>query len=50
VNPSEVAARVNLKSWKSNAVQESLVGSATIRENELVVEPQSAVILTHVEG
>lgn len=50
VNPSEAAARVNLKSWKSNAVQENLVGSATIRENELVVEPQSAVILTHVEG
>lgn len=50
VNPSEAAARVNLKSWKLNAVQENLVGSATIRENELVVEPQSAVILTHVEG
>lgn len=47
VNPSNSTVKVNLKSWRETLVHESLVGSAIIRENELVIESQSAVILKH---
>jgi hypothetical protein len=50
VNPSSSTVKLSLNSWKTSAVQEHLVGSATIRENEFMIEPQSAVILTHTEG
>jgi len=50
VNPSSSKVKLSLNSWKTSAVQEHLVGSATIRENEFIIEPQSAVILTHTEG
>jgi hypothetical protein len=47
VNPSNSMVKVNLNSWRESVIHESLVGSAIIRENELVIESQSAVILKH---
>jgi hypothetical protein len=49
VNPSNSSVNHSLNSWRKTMVHDSLVGSAIIRENVLVIEPQSAVILTHLE-